>query len=164
LIANGCIEENQKRCSQESNHKEENCYGLCHLYEDMKRMPDAFKPTTIGHAVVVSGLYIHAESGRVLWRVLDSNPMTRLNLKKSHRDRTRQGSVNFLTTRELYNRMIGTLEGGQFYHHGSHQAKGIDPNGHLRMLEVVPDKRDDAQGSVSARNLIKPIVDSNFWK
>ena len=162
LAANGCLKENQVRCPEEINPQgEEHCFKLCHMYEEMKMMDNAFQATTIGHAVVVSGMYVHADSGRPLWRVLDSNPGTRLNLKTSRKDRSRQGSVNFMTTLELYNRMIGTLEATDRYRHNNLQPRRIDPDGHLRLLEVVPGKNRHAQEDVSLRNLIRPVMYSN---
>ncbi|MDA8594261.1 hypothetical protein N9L85_02690 [Euryarchaeota archaeon] len=162
LVANGCLKENQARCPEEFNPQDqEHCYKLCHMYEEMRVMDDSFKATTIGHAVVVSGMYVHAESARVLWRVLDSNPTTRLNLKKSIKNRSRQGSVNFMTTLELYNRMVGTLEATDRYRYVNAQPRRIDPNGHLRLLEVVPGKGRQAQADVSLRNLILPVIYSN---
>lgn len=125
-------------------------------------MDGAFQATTIGHAVVVSGMYVHAESGRVLWRVLDSNPVTRLNLKTSRKDRSQQGSENYMTTLELYNRMIGTLEATGRDRYVNPQPRRIDPDGHLRLLEVVPGKNRRAQADVSLRNLIRPVMYSNF--
>jgi hypothetical protein len=132
------------------------------VYDDLKMMDGAFQATTIGHAVVVSGMYVHAESGGVLWRVLDSNPGTRLNLKTSSKDRSSQGSVNFMTTLELYNRMVGTLEANDRYRHNNLQPRRIDPDGHLRLLEVVPGKSRQAQEDVSLRNLIMPVMYSNL--
>ena len=107
LVANGCLKEDEARCSKEINPQGEgSCSKLCQMYDQMKMMDGAFQATTIGHAVVVSGMYVHAESGRVLWRVLDSNPGTRLNLKTSRKVRSQPGSVNYMTTLELYNRMM----------------------------------------------------------
>jgi hypothetical protein len=163
LIANGCLKENQARCPEEINFQGEgHCYKLCRVYDDLKMMDGAFQATTIGHAVVVSGMYVHAESGGVLWRVLDSNPGTRLNLKTSSKDRSSQGSVNFMTTLELYNRMVGTLEANDRYRHNNLQPRRIDPDGHLRLLEVVPGKSRQAQEDVSLRNLIMPVMYSNL--
>ena len=162
LFANGCLKENEARCPGEINPQDEgHCSKLCRMYEDMKMMDGAFQATTIGHAVVVSGMYVHAESGCVLWRVLDSNPGTRLNLKTSRKDRSQQGSVNFMTTLELYNRMIGTLEANDRWPVNP-QPRRIDPDGHLRLLEVVPGKNRRAQADVSLRNLIMPVMYSNF--
>ena len=161
LVANGCLNEDEARCSEEINPQGEGpCSKLCQMYDQMKMMDGAFQATTIGHAVVVSGMYVHAESGRVLWRVLDSNPGTRLNLKTSRKDRSQQGSVNYMTTLELYNRMIGTLEATGGY--VNRQPRRIDPDGHLRLLEVVPGKNRRAQADVSLRNMIMPVMYSNL--
>jgi len=163
LIANGCLKEDEARCPEEFNPQfEGHCSKLCHMYDEMKMMDGAFQATTIGHAVVVSGMYVHAESGRVLWRVLDSNPVTRLNLKTSRKDRSQQGSENYMTTLELYNRMIGTLEATGRDRYVNPQPRRIDPDGHLRLLEVVPGKNRRAQADVSLRNLIRPVMYSNF--
>ena len=161
LVANGCLNEDEARCSEEINPQGEGpCSKLCQMYDQMKMMDGAFQATTIGHAVVVSGMYVHAESGRVLWRVLDSNPVTRLNLKTSRKDRSQQGSVNYMTTLELYNRMIGTLEATGGY--VNRQPRRIDPDGHLRLLEVVPGKNRRAHADVSLRNMIMPVMYSNL--
>ena len=99
LVANVCLNEDEARCSEEINPQGEGpCSKLCQMYDQMKMMDGAFQATTIGHAVVVSGMYVHTESGRVLWRVLDNNPGTRLNLKTSRKDGLNKESVNYMTT------------------------------------------------------------------
>ena len=162
LVANGCLKDDEARCPKEIFLQGEGrCSKLCHMYDEMKRMDGAFQATTIGHAVVVSGMYVHTTSGRVLWRVLDSNQITRLNLKTSRKDRSRQGSVNFMTTLELYNRMVGTLEATDPMRYNS-QPRRIDPDGQLRLLEVVPGKNRRAHTDVSLRNMIMPLMYSNL--
>jgi len=163
LVANHCLKEDEIHCSEEIGPQDKwPCFKLCRLYDEMKKMSGVFPATTIGHAVVVSGMYVHAASGSVLWRVLDSNPVTRLNLKRSHKDRTRQGSVNFMTTRELYNRMVGTIQGFNPSSYPNQEQRRIDPDGHLRLLEIVPGKDKTSLEDVTLRNLIRPIIFSNF--
>ena len=142
IRAYGCQDE------ENSNNRDidwELCKTLKRSYEHLK---DVLKPTMIGHAVVVSGVYVHAETGLLLWRVLDSNgsSQTRLNFKSTAQDsRINQGSVNYMTTSELHSRM-----------------KGEGDKRSLRMLEVVPSQGGADRVGYSPRNLIVPVVYSNF--
>ena len=147
-------------CSNEPSGPQDQkvCTPLQHAYNHLKGM---LGPTMIGHAVVVSGVYVHSDSGILLWRVLDSNgpQPTRLNLKRvsQKKKRASQGSINYMTTKELYCRMKGTT-----YNQFSPDDYTMDQDGILRMLEVVPGVSKGKKTSETKRNLIAPVIHSNF--
>ena len=132
--------------SQE-NHRspinDELCHDLHRTYEHLK---NHLESTTIGHAVVITGFYVRRAGGDVLWRVIDSNPSTKLNKLRTRNNRDLQGSVNFMTTKEIVSRMTGE---------GRRQM----------ILEMTSRKNYVRDNFPDQRNLIVPVSldNNNGW-
>jgi hypothetical protein len=135
---------NEYGCWTEKSHNSrsqmdsELCCDLQRLYHHLKHR---LKPTLIGHAVVVTGFYVRRAGGEVLWRVIDSNPLTKLDKLRSQSNisnRDLQGSINYMTTEEIVSRMTG----------GERSPM---------ILEITSDLRCVNRNSPDQRNLIPPV-------
>ena len=139
---NHCLEKD----SQENQRRPDNyelCINLKHTYEHLRHH---LEPTTIGHAVVITGFYVRRAGGDVLWRVIDSNPLTKLDklgIQSNPEKRDLQGSVNYMTTRELVSRMTGE---------GRRQM----------ILEITSHKKFVNNNFPDQRNLIRPVSLDNW--
>jgi len=131
-------------CDEEQNEREPINYELCHsLNSAYNHLKHELHPTTIGHAVAITGFYVDRYGGNVLWRVIDNNWPTKLNKKTTRMIRDNQGSINYMTTKELVSRMTGD---------------GRDP----RILEITSHKKFVLRNEPDKRNLISPVCLDNY--
>jgi hypothetical protein len=134
MIEHGCENENSRS---------EICQDLRRTYGHLKHR---LEPTLIGHAVVITGFYVRRAGGDVLWRVIDSNPSTKLHKLREQSNiskRNSQGSINYMTTEELVSRMTG------------------DGRRHM-ILEITSNKKYINQNLPDQRNLISPVSLDNW--
>jgi len=125
-------------------HRSPDNYELCHdLKRTYEHLRHRLESTTIGHAVVITGFYVRRAGGDILWRVIDSNPPTKLDKSTTQNNRSEQGSVNFMTTKEIVSRMTGE---------GRRQM----------ILEITSHKNYVKDNFPDQRNLIAPVSLDNW--
>ena len=140
--ANNCLE--NQHAAKRYLRREPINYELCHsLNSAYNHLKSELHPTTIGHAVAITGFYVNRFGGNVLWRVIDSNWSTKLNKKTTRINRDNQGSINYMTTKELVSRMTGD---------------GRDP----KILEISSHKQFVLRNEPDKRNLISPVCLDNY--